>query len=281
MTGARMLRLGGRICRDVLVWAAIGLISFPLVWMVLTSLKPRIETNGYPPSFLPSSLTLVHYYDLLFRTGFGQLFVNSLFVSLTSTLVAVLFGIAGAYGLVRFRFAARGLMARLVLFAYLLPAVVLLVPLYVIVASIGLNGSLWGLVITDTTFALPFALWLLRAFVAALPPDIEAAAAIDGAGRFAILFEIVIPQALPGILATAVFTFIMAYNEYLYALVFINADQSMTLPPGVLRLVKESYDIDWNLMMAAAVVITMPILLLFALVQRHFGQGLGAGSVKG
>jgi ABC-type glycerol-3-phosphate transport system permease component len=270
-----------RIGRDTLVWLAIAVISFPLVWMLLTSVKPKDETTSYPPAFLPSRFTLTHYYHLLFQTNFGTLFLNSLFVSLVSTVVAILFGTAGAYGLTRFQFPGKGLMARLVLFAYLLPAVVLLVPLYVIVASVGLNGSLWGLILTYTTFALPFALWLLRAFVAALPPEIEAAAAIDGAGRFAVFFEIVIPQALPGIVATAVFTFIMAYNEYLYALVFINADAKMTLPPGVMHLVKDSYDIDWNVMMAAAVVITTPILLLFALMQRHLGHGLGVGAVKG
>jgi ABC-type glycerol-3-phosphate transport system permease component len=274
-------RLAGRICRDAAIWVAIAVISFPLLWMLLTSVRPRDETISYPPTLLLDHVTFAHYRRLLFNTPFLTFFLNSLFVATVSTVVAVLFATAGAYGLTRFHFPGRTAMARMVLFAYLLPAVVLLVPLYVVVAALGLGDSLWGLVITYVTFALPFALWLLRSFIAALPPDIEAAATIDGAGRFAVLFEIVIPQAWPGIIATAVFTFIMAYNEYLYALVFINADSMMTLPPGVMRMVKNSYDIDWNVMMAAAVVITAPILVLFACVQRNFGQGLGAGSVKG
>jgi multiple sugar transport system permease protein len=275
------MRILGRILRDLLVWAVIGVFSFPLVWMLVTSVKPRDQTTSYPPALLPDQFTLEHYANLLFKTSFPTLFLNSLFVSAVSTLVAVLCATAGAYGMTRYRFPGRSLMARLVLFAYLLPAVVLLVPLYVVVAGMGLGNSLWGLVVTYITFALPFALWLLRAFMQALPPDVEAAAAIDGASRWAVFFEIVIPQALPGILATAVFTFIGAYNEYLYALVFVNADARMTLPPGVMRLVKESYNIDWNVMMAAAVVITAPVLVLFACVQRHFSQGFGAGSVKG
>jgi multiple sugar transport system permease protein len=275
------VRLIGRICRDLIVWTATLSVCFPLLWMLLTSVKPRDETTAYPPALLPTRITFEHFQLLLLHTDFPVLLRNSVFVAFVSTAIAVLFATAGAYALTRLQFPGRALIGRLVLFTYLLPAVVLLVPLYVVIASAGLADSLWGLIVTYISFALPFALWLLRGFIAALPPDIEAAARVDGAGRFAVLFEIVVPQVLPGILATAVFTFIMAYNEYLYALVFLNRDSIMTLPPGVMRLVKQSFDIDWNLLMAAGVVITLPILLLFALVQRYFGQGLGAGSVKG
>ena len=275
------MRLVRRMVQDGIVWIATLAICFPLLWMVLTAFKPRDEATAYPPALLPERWTLENFRRLFMETDFLTLLGNSLFVSATSTLVAVLFATAGAYALTRLRFPGRELIARIVLFTYLLPSVVLLIPLYVVVARLGLANSLWGLVLTYTTFALPFALWLLRNFIAALAPDVEAAATIDGAGRFAILFEIVVPQIAPGILATAVFTFIMAYNEYLYALVFLNTDALMTLPPGVMRLAKQSYDIDWSMLMAASVVITVPILLLFGTVQRVFGQGLGAGAVKG
>ena len=274
-------RLLARTVQDSLVWIATLVICFPLFWMLLTAFKPRAEATAYPPALLPEQPTLENFRHLFVDTDFLRLLGNSLFVSFASTLIAVLLATAGAYALTRLRFPGRELMARIVLFTYLLPSVVLLIPLYVVVARLGLANSLWGLVLTYTTFALPFALWLLRNFVAALPPDVEAAATIDGAGRFAVLFEIVVPQIAPGILATAVFTFIMAYNEYLYALVFLNNDAIMTLPPGVMRLAKQSYDIDWNMLMAASVVITVPVLLLFGVVQRAFGQGLGAGALKG
>lgn len=271
----------GRVLRDVLIWIATLVICFPLLWMVLTAFKPRAETTAYPPALLPAQPTLQNFRHLFVDTDFPRLLGNSLFVSFASTFIAVLFATGGAYALTRLRFPGRELIARIVLLTYLLPSVVLLIPLYIVVARLGLANSLWGLVLTYTTFALPFALWLLRNFVAALAPDVEAAASIDGAGPFAILFEIVVPQIAPGILATAVFTFIMAYNEYLYALVFLNNDAIMTLPPGVMRLAKQSYDIDWNMLMAASVVITVPVLLLFGIVQRTFGQGLGAGALKG
>lgn len=270
-----------RILRDLVIWTVIGIISFPFLWMVLTSIKPRDQTVTFPPRLLADRLTLEHYQSLLFDTPFLQLFANSLFVAGASTLVAILIATSGAYGLLRYRFPARGFAAQMMLFSYLLPAVVLLVPLYVVVAALGLGDSLWGLIITYTTFAIPFALWLLRGFLSALSPEVEAAAAIDGAGRLEIFFEIVLPQVLPGIVATAVFTFIMGYNEYLYAMVFINRAEIMTLPPGVSQIVTEAYEVDWNRLMAAAVMITLPILLLFAVVQRNFSAGLGAGSVKG
>lgn len=270
-----------RILRDLVIWLVIGILSFPFLWMVLTSIKPRDQTVTFPPRLLADRLTLEHYRSLLFDTPFLGLFANSLFVAGASTLIAILIATSGAYGLLRYRFPARGFAAQMMLFSYLLPAVVLLVPLYVVVASLGLGDSLWGLIVTYTTFAIPFALWLLRGFLSALSPEVEAAAAIDGASRLEVFFEIVLPQVLPGIVATAVFTFIMGYNEYLYAMVFINRAEIMTLPPGVSQIVTEAYEVDWNRLMAAAVMITLPILLLFAIVQRNFSAGLGAGSVKG
>ena len=270
-----------RILRDLVIWLVIGILSFPFLWMVLTSIKPRDQTVTFPPRLLADRLTLEHYRSLLFDTPFLDLFANSLFVAGASTLIAILIATSGAYGLLRYRFPARGFAAQMMLFSYPLPAVVLLVPLYVVVASLGLGDSLWGLIVTYTTFAIPFALWLLRGFLSALSPEVEAAAAIDGASRLEVFFEIVLPQVLPGIVATAVFTFIMGYNEYLYAMVFINRAEIMTLPPGVSQIVTEAYEVDWNRLMAAAVMITLPILLLFAIVQRNFSAGLGAGSVKG
>ena len=274
-------RLLFRSLREALTWALILLMSFPLLWMVLTALKAKDETTSFPRAFWPVHWTLEHFHALLFHSPFLRYFANSLAVAAATTLLCVVFAVLGAHALTRYRFPGRNLVARLVLFTYLLPAAVLLVPLYVVIARLGLAGSLTGLVITYTTFALPFALWLLRAFMAALPPDVGAAATLDGAGRLAVLFEIVLPQAWPGVAATAVFTFIAAYNEYLYALVFINRDALKTLPTGVMVLVSESFTIDWNLLMAASCMITLPILALFLLVQKHLGRGIAAGSVKG
>jgi ABC-type glycerol-3-phosphate transport system permease component len=136
-------------------------------------------------------------------------------------------------------------------------------------------------VIAYTTFALPFALWLLRSFIAAIPIDLEDAAMIDGASRMRAFLEVVIPQALPGIISTALFTFILSWNEYLYALVFINVDSSKTLPPGVLTMLNQNQNVEWALLMAASVLMSVPVLLVFAFLQSHLTRGFGAGAVKG
>ena len=264
---------------NLAVWITVLVIAFPLFWMLSTSLKPNDETFAMPPTLLPAHPTLEQFRRLLTETPFITFFLNSVIVGLCTTAVVVSVAVLGAYGLVRFRFLGRELIAHLVLFTYLLPAVLLLLPLYLIVSRLGLANSLAGLVIAYTTFALPFALWLLRSFIAAIPIDLEEAAMVDGAGRLRAFLEVVIPQALPGIISTALFTFILSWNEYLYAMVFINVDSSKTLPPGVLTMLNQNQDVEWALLMAASVL--MPVLVMFAFLQSHLTRGFGAGAVKG
>ncbi len=266
---------------NLVVWTLVLAIAFPLFWMLSTALKPNQETFALPPTLLPVHPTLEQFQRLLTETPFATYFLNSVIVGLCTTVLVVVIGVLGAYGLVRFRFPGRELIAHLVLFTYLLPAVLLLLPLYLIISRLGLANSLAGLVIAYTTFALPFALWLLRSFIAAIPIDLEDAAMIDGASRMRAFLEVVIPQALPGIISTALFTFILSWNEYLYALVFINVDSSKTLPPGVLTMLNQNQNVEWALLMAASVLMSVPVLLVFAFLQSHLTRGFGAGAVKG
>ena len=266
---------------NLAVWAVVLAIAFPLFWMLSTALKPNQETFALPPTLLPVHPTLEQFTRLLRETPFATYFLNSVIVGLGTTMVVIVVAVLGAYGLVRFRFPGRELIAHLVLFTYLLPAVLLLLPLYVIMSRLGLANSLAGLVIAYTTFALPFALWLLRSFIASIPIDLEESAMIDGASRMRAFFEIVVPQALPGIISTALFTFILSWNEYLYALVFINVDTSKTLPPGVLTMLNQNQNVEWALLMAASVLMSVPVLLAFAFLQSHLTRGFGAGAVKG
>lgn len=270
-----------RLAYNVGAWGVILVLAFPLLWAIVTSVKPKIETYGFPPAFLPSRITILHFERLFFETPFPTYFLNSVFVSCTTTLLVIAVATLGAYSLVRFRYPGRRTMAQMILITYLLPAVVLVIPLYVIVASLGLADSLWGLVVAYTTFSMPFALWLLRAFVAAMAIDLEDAARVDGASRMGAFFDVVLPQALPGIISTALFTFILSWNEYLYALVFITTDSNKTLPAGVAHLFWASHAIEWNLLMAASVVMTVPIVIFFSVLQRHLTRGFGAGAVKG
>lgn len=266
---------------NLAVWALVLIVAFPLLWMLSTALKPNDETFAIPVRLLPAHPTLDQFRRLLTETPFLTYFGNSVIVAVSTTAVVIVVAVAGAYGLVRFHFPGRSLIAHLVLFTYMLPAVVLLLPLYLTISRLGLANSLLGLVIAYTTFALPFALWLLRSFIASVPIELEQAAMIDGAGRLEAFVEVVLPQALPGIISTALFSFILSWNEYLYGLVFINVDDRKTLPPGVLTMLNQNQNVEWALLMAAAVLMTVPVLICFGFLQKHLTRGFGVGGVKG
>ena len=201
------------------------IVAFPLIWMVITSIKPQTELFRIPPSFLPDS---DHLRALLRRSCSRRrsctISRNSMILATSTTMLVIAVGALGAYSLVRFAYPGRERLALLVLFTYLLPSVVLIIPLYLLMVKVGLANTLSSLVIAYTTFALPYALWLLRSFMAGIPEDLESAALVDGASRIGAFVDVILPQALPGIISTALFTFILAWNEYLYALVLVNSD---------------------------------------------------------
>ena len=266
---------------NLFAWTIVVVVSFPLIWTIVTSLKPQTELFRIPPSLLPSEVTFEHYRKLLFETKFLTYFQNSVIVSMATTALVVVVGVLGAHSLVRFSYPGRERLAQLVLFTYLLPSVVLIIPLYLMLVSLGLANTLFSLTIAYTTFALPFALWLLRSFMAGIPQDLEAAALVDGASRMGAFFDVILPQALPGIISTAVFTFILAWNEYLFALVLVNQDSSRTLTTGVITMLVTSFHIEWSMLMAASVMMSVPVIVVFAFLQKHLTRGFGAGGVKG
>lgn len=269
------------ILTNLVTWVLVLIIAFPLIWMVLTSIKPQSELFRIPPSILPRSVTFEHYAALLERTPFLRYFGNSMILATATTALVIIVGSLGAYSLVRFQYRGRETLAGLVLFTYLLPSVVLIIPLYLLMVKIGLANSLASLVVAYTTFSLPYALWLLRSFMAGIPEDLESAALVDGASRMSAFIDVILPQALPGIISTALFTFILAWNEYLYALVLVNSDQSRPLTTGVMNMLITSFNIDWSLLMAASVMMSIPLIIIFAFLQSYLTRGFGAGGVKG
>jgi len=259
----------------------VCLIAFPLFWMILTSLKPQSELFLIPPTFFPSEVTFEHYWRLLEETPFLTYMRNSIFLAVGTTLVVIVVGTLGAHSLVRFSYPGRERLAQLVLFTYLLPSVVLIIPLYFLMIWVGLANTLMSLVVAYTTFALPYALWLLRTFMAAIPEDLESAALVDGANRMEAFIDVILPQALPGIISTALFTSILAWNEYLYALVLVNTDAARPLTTGVMSILITSFNIEWSLLMAASVMMSAPLIVAFIFLQKYLVRGFGAGAVKG
>jgi ABC-type glycerol-3-phosphate transport system permease component len=254
--------------------------AFPFFWMASTSFKPPPEVFAQPPSFIPEDPTWENFQRLFSATAFLVYFRNSVIVSGLSVLLTMVVSAAGAYSLTRYRYIGREKIAGLILCTYMFAPIMVVIPFFILVKKLGIENTHFALVLAFTSFCLPFTLWLMRAFFATIPLELEEAALVDGAGRARALVYVVLPLALPGIIATSIFTFILAWNDYIFTRILITSDELKTLPVGVQDLFHSAL-IDWGLIMAAGMMITIPALLFFVAVQRSLIRGGGAGGVKG
>jgi len=250
----------------------------PAYWMFVTSFKDSTEVLAQPPTLIPQQITLLNYIGL-FKTGFSKYVTNSLIVSGITVVISTLLGASAGYSLSRFDYPGKNYIGRFLLFSYLFPGVLLMVPMYILVSRLGLIDNVLVLPIIYVTFSAPFYSWLLKAFFDSLPPDLEEAALIDGATRWQAIWKIVVPLSSPGVAAAALWTFIMAWQEYMFAVVLLSSDKSMTVSVGLARWISFQYK-DWGLMNAGAVISIIPVLVLFAILGRSFVSGLTAGSIK-
>jgi ABC-type glycerol-3-phosphate transport system permease component len=254
--------------------------AFPFFWMVSTSFKPPAEVFAQPPSFIPHDPTLENFQRLFTATSFLTYFRNSLVVSGLAVLLTMVVSAAGAYSLTRYRYPGREKIAGVILCTYMFAPIMVVIPFFILVKKLGIENTHFALVLAFTSFCLPFTLWLMRAFFATIPLELEEAALVDGAGRVRAVVYVVLPLALPGIIATSIFTFILAWNDYIFTRILIASDELKTLPVGVQDLFHSAL-IDWGLIMGAGMMITIPALLFFVTVQRYLIRGWGAGAVKG
>ncbi|WP_158970187.1 carbohydrate ABC transporter permease [Chachezhania sediminis] len=256
-----------------------GLVLLPF-WLVLTgSVKAPAEIIARQPTMVPHSFTLDHYAKLLAASDYPVYMMNSLIVASVSTLITLLLAIPAGYAFFRMSFPGRETLYRAILLAYAFPSIVILIPLFGIFAKIGLIDSRIALVLVNVAFALPFAVWLLRSFFAGIPAEIEEAARLDGGSPFIVLRRIMIPLVAPGIAAVAVFAFVTAWTEYVFASVMILSDAKRTVPVGFSGIIGQ-YQIDWGLLLAGASLSILPVVVLFAFVGRWFVAGLTEGAVK-
>ena len=225
---------------------------FPMVWILLTSVKGKGEMMGDPTAFLPKSLTLDNYRTVIQQLGFGGNVVNSIIVAMSTTLIAILISALGAYGVVRFFPKFGKLMTRVLITTYMFPPILL---------------------------AVPYAIWLLVGFFQTVPLEIEEAARVDGANKLQVFGKVVLPIVAPGLVAVAIYTFINAWNEFLYSLILMNSSDKMTVAVALKSLEGQEV-MDWGVMMAASAMVVIPSVIFFMLIQKKIAGGLASGSIK-
>jgi multiple sugar transport system permease protein len=255
-------------------------VLFPFYWMTITSFKSEEQMHSLASMFWPQPLVTENYQQLLSRTEFASWYGNSVVVSVSSTLLATAVGTIGAYALARLRFLGRGFMASATLITYLVPPSILFIPLYAQMRNLGLANSLSGLIAAYPSFTVPFVTWLLMGYFESIPEELEEAAMIDGATRFGAFYRIVLPLSAPGVLAAALYAFTQAWNEFLYALVFITDARLRTLPVGLASFITGDV-YGWGYLMSGAVLTTLPVIAAYIYLQKYMVEGLTAGSVKG
>jgi multiple sugar transport system permease protein len=268
----------------VMFWVALTIyliwIIFPFYWMVATSVRPNNELYAKQVTIVPRELTLDHYIEEINRFQFLPRLRNSLVVASSSTLLTIIFSSLAAFSITRLRYPGRSTLARSILLIYLIPGSLLFIPLYIIMYNIGLANRLESLIVTYLTFSVPFCTWMLMGYFRSIPIDMEEAAMIDGCSRFETFYKILLPLAAPGMVAAGIFSFTQAWNEFLYATVFITSSQLQTVPVGLAsHIVADIY--MWGPLMAGATMAAVPIIILYIFAQRSLVQGLFAGSVRG
>ncbi|HBH04062.1 MAG TPA: sugar ABC transporter permease [Candidatus Rokubacteria bacterium] len=255
-------------------------VSFPFYWMTITALKSETQMRSLLSMFWPDPVVLDNFRHLLGQTDFMAWFKNSVLVSVSSTFVATAIGTLGAYSLARLRFLGRAFLSSAVLITYLVPPSILFIPLYAQIRNLGLADSLAGLIAAYPSFTVPFVTWLLMGYFESIPVELEEAAMIDGATRFGAFRRVILPLAAPGVLAAGLYAFTQAWNEFLYALVFITDVKLRTLPVGLSSFITGDV-YGWGYLMAGAVLTTLPVIAAYIYLQKYMVEGLTAGSVKG
>jgi multiple sugar transport system permease protein len=255
-------------------------VLFPFYWVIVTSLKSTPQISERTSIFWPDPITLDQYAALIWTTPFLRWLGNSVLVATVSTVISVSFAALAAYALSRLKFNGAGLLTTFLLITYLLPATLLFIPLYQILASIGVINTYTALILTYPTFLLPFATWVMLGYFHSIPVELEEAAMIDGATRFYAFWKITLPLAAPALLAVTLFAFTNAWNEFLFAFVFITSESLRTLPIGLQSMVVGDI-LPWGQLMAASLLTAIPVAILYIYAQRFLAEGLTIGGVKG
>jgi multiple sugar transport system permease protein len=273
--GRRRRTIGDRLSLWIPLAFFLLFTLVPLYWMILFALRPAGST-----SLVPWPMTLDHFRTVWEGSGFGIYFRNSIAVALASLVISTLIGLLGGYALARFEFRGKRFFLVMMLCTQFIPGAMMLIPLFQIFNTLRLTNSLWSLVVADTVFHLPLTLILMAGFIRNVPVELEEAAQVDGCGRVRGFCAVVLPLLKPGIVAVGSFAFISAWNNFLFAIMFLSSQEKFTVPVGLSYLLGE-FGTDFGALAAGGVLAVLPVVVLFAYVQRFLVQGLSAGAIKG
>ncbi|NUO55798.1 MAG: carbohydrate ABC transporter permease [Hamadaea sp.] len=259
----------------------IGLFAFgPVYWLIVTALTPSGDAFRFPPRLWPRTVTFEHFANLADNPVLGRYLVNSLIVSSLTAVLTVLVSAYTAYSFSKFRYRGRRSLMSLILASQMFPQALLLITLYLLFSAFGMLNSYLALVLSFTTFTLPLCVWMLKGFFDTIPDELLEAAKVDGAGQGSVIHRILLPVSLPGLVATGLFAFIRGWNDFIFALTLAGPDKQ-TLPPGLVNTYLGEFQAAWPDLMAASLVVSLPVVGGFVILQRYLVAGLVSGAVKG
>ncbi len=270
----------GTVIAYVILIALLFFALAPVALMIGTAFKPNVEIFQVPPRWLPRAPTLSNFHKVMFNSGIPRYALNSIIIAALMTFTALVLGTLAGYGFSRFNFRGNRAMSLFMLLGQLIPLIALIVPFFQIFDAVGLLDTKIGIALAHLTTALPLVTWMSASYFSTIPVELDEAAIIDGCTRMQALRKVVLPVALPGIISIALFAFLMSWNEFVLASVLTNTDNSKTLPIGLSEFAT-MFTVDWGSTMAAAFLMTVPVVAVFFLFQKQFVSGLSAGAVKG
>jgi multiple sugar transport system permease protein len=253
--------------------------AFPIYWMIISSLREPTAMFS-TVSIVPGPFSLEYYRNLLELTDYPTHFMNSVIVAVVTVLITMVFSIMIAYAVTRQRIRGKKLIVGAMLYAYMFPPLLIAIPMFTIFARLGLSDTLFSLIASHLTLTLPLGVWFLWGFFKGMPFELEEAAMVDGCTRLGAFLRVVLPLSLPGLITVAIFSFLLSWTDYTFALIMIGSDANKTLPVGLASMVG-SFDLRWGEIMAGSTLIALPLFVAFAMLTKYFIQGLGAGAVKG
>ena len=268
-----------RIIFTLLLLVVIGWYFFPVYWALITSFKTPLDLMSSRPTFFPKKMTLSSYEDVLLRSKFLYYLRSSIIIASGVTIITLILATGAAYSLSRLNFKGKRLFSNLILLVYLFPGILLAVPIFKMMTKIGLYDMLPSVVLVHVTITLPFCIWTLRTFFDQIPRSLEDAARIDGASKLSVLYKLYLPLIGPGLVTSAIFSFVASWNEYIFPLILLSTPEKKTIPVGIAGWAS-SYTIDWGQITAAVILAIIPVIILIQLIGRRFVAGL-SGAIKG